>query len=111
MNGKALLTFGLTSTSPIATIVFNEFLFKPQGTSLLNSICPDDQLSTKPRHEYDTATIRAALWENHGIGTWTVKEIGCFRNTVTNVCSEALCKSLFLRPIGCPCLSPLPLLF
>jgi hypothetical protein len=91
-NGNSLSNFGLTHASPIATIVFDELLFKPQGSSALDSISPDDHLSTKPRHEYDCPTIRDDLWVNHGIGTWTVKELGRIRNTVTNVCRDVLRK-------------------
>jgi hypothetical protein len=91
-NGKALPTFGLTSACPIATIVFDDLLFKPQGSSPVDPISPDDHPSTAPRHEYDSPTIRADLWVNHGIGTWTVKELGRIRNTITNVCRDVLRK-------------------
>jgi len=49
-----------------------------------------------PRHEYDTPDIREDLWVNHGIGTFTVKEIGRTHNTVTNICRDVV-RKLFLR--------------
>jgi hypothetical protein len=32
------------------------------------------------------------LWVNHGIGTFTVKEIGRTHNTVTNICRDVVRK-------------------
>jgi hypothetical protein len=75
-NGNALSTFGLTSTSPLAIMVFDEFLFKPQGSSSADPISPEDTPVLIPRHDYDTPDIRHDLWVNHGISTFTVKEIG-----------------------------------
>jgi hypothetical protein len=109
-NGKSLSIFGLTSACPIATIVFDDLLFKPQGSSAKDSISTDDQPSTQPRHEYDSPSIRAELWVNHGIGTWTVKELGHIRNTVTNLIRDVLRKWLCLLTIFCCTrLSPLPI--
>jgi hypothetical protein len=84
-NGKAISTFGLTSTSPLARMVFDEFVFKPQGSSSANPISPEDNSLLTPRHEYDTPNIRDDLWVNHGIGTFTIKEISRTHNTVSNV--------------------------
>jgi hypothetical protein len=91
-NGNALSTFGLTSTSPLAIMVFDEFLFKPQGSSSADPISPEDTPFLTPRHDYDTPDIRHDLWVNHGIGTFTVKEIGRTRNTVTNICRDVVRK-------------------
>jgi hypothetical protein len=96
-NGKALSMFGLTSTSPLARMVFDEFVFKPQGSSSADPISPEDNSSLTPRHEYDTPNIRDNLWVNHGIGTYTVKEIGRSRNTVTNICRDVV-RKLLSRP-------------
>jgi hypothetical protein len=96
-NGKALSMFGLTSTSPLARMVFDEFVFKPQGSSSADPISPEDNSSLTPRHEYDTPDIRDDLWVNHGIGTYTVKEIGRSRNTVTNICRDVV-RKLLSRP-------------
>jgi hypothetical protein len=95
-NGNALSTFGLTSTCPLARMVFDEFVFKAQGSSSADPISPDDNSMLTPRHEYDTPNIREDLWVNHGIGTFTVKEIGRTRNTVTNICRDVV-RKLFLR--------------
>jgi hypothetical protein len=91
-NGNALSTFGLTSTCPLARMVFDKFVFKPQGSSFANPISPDNNSLLTPHHEYDTPDIREDLWVNHGIGTFTVKEIGCTHNTVTNICRDVVCK-------------------
>jgi ubiquitin len=91
-NGKALSTFGLTSTSPLARMVFDEFVFKPQGSSLADPISPEDTSFPTPRHHYDTPDIRDDLWVNHGIGTFSVKELGRVRNTFTNICRDVLRK-------------------
>jgi hypothetical protein len=91
-NGKVLSTFGLTSTSPLARMVFDEFVFKPQGSSSADPISPEDNSLLTPRHEYDTPDIRDNLWVNHGIGTFTIKEIGRTRNTVTNICRDVVRK-------------------
>jgi hypothetical protein len=91
-NGNALSTFGLTSTSPLARMVFDKFVFKSQGSSSADPISPEDNSFLTPRHEYDTPNIRDDLWVNHGIGTFTIKEIGCARNTVTNICRDVVCK-------------------
>jgi hypothetical protein len=91
-NGNALSTFGLTSTSPPARMVFDEFVFKPQGSGFANPISPEDNSLLTPRHEYDTPNIRDDLRVNHGIGTFTVKEIGRTRNTITNICRDVVRK-------------------
>jgi hypothetical protein len=40
------------------------------------------------------------LWENYGIGSFAVKEVGHMCNTITNLCCNATSKShLFLFPI------------
>jgi hypothetical protein len=91
-NGNALSMFGLTSTSPLARMVFDKFLFKPQGSSSADPISPEDNSLPTTRHEYDTPDIRDDLWVNHGIGTFTVKEIGRTRNTVTNICRDVVRK-------------------
>jgi hypothetical protein len=77
-NGSALSTFGLTSTSPLARMVFDEFVFKPQqGSSSADPISPENNSLLTPRHEYDTPNIHDDLWVNDGIGTFTIKEIIC----------------------------------
>jgi hypothetical protein len=91
-NGNALSTFGLTSTSPLARMVFDEFVFKPQGSSSVTPISPEDNSLLTPRHEYDTPNIHDDLWVNHGISTFTVKEIGHTRSTVTNICHDVVHK-------------------
>jgi hypothetical protein len=91
-NGKALSTFGLTSTSPLARMVFDKFVFKPQCSSSANPISPEDNSLLTPCHEYDTPNIRDDLWVNHGIGTYTIKEIGRTHNTITNICRDVVCK-------------------
>jgi hypothetical protein len=91
-NGRALLMFGLTSTSPLARMVFDKFVFKPQGSSSADPISPEDNSLLSPHHEYDTLNIRDDLWVNHGIDTFTIKEIGCTRNTVTNICRDVVRK-------------------
>jgi hypothetical protein len=35
-------------------MVFDEFGFKPQGSSSANPISPDDNSLLTPRHDYDT---------------------------------------------------------
>jgi hypothetical protein len=58
-------------------MVFDEFMFNPQGLSSANPISPEDNSLLTPHHEYDTPNIRDdSLWVNHGIGTFTGKEIG-----------------------------------
>jgi hypothetical protein len=91
-NGNALSTFGLTSTSLLARMVFDKFVFKPQGSSSADLISPEDNSLLTPRHEYDTHNIHDDLWVNHGIGTFTIKEIGCTRNTITNICRDVVRK-------------------
>jgi hypothetical protein len=49
--GNALSTFGLTSTCPLARMVFDKFVSKPQGSSSANSISPDNNSMLTPRHE------------------------------------------------------------
>jgi hypothetical protein len=73
-NGNALSTFGLASTFPLARMVFDGFVFKPQGSSSADPISPEGNSLLTPRHEYDTPDIRDDLWVNHGIGTFTVKK-------------------------------------
>jgi hypothetical protein len=76
-NGNSLSTFDLTSTSPLARMVFGKFVFKPQGSSSgADPISPEDKSFLTPHHEYDTPDIRDDLWVNYGIGTFTIKEIG-----------------------------------
>jgi hypothetical protein len=82
-NGNALSTFGLTSTCPLARMIFGKFVFKPQGSSSADPISPDNNSMLTPRHEYDTPNIHEDLWVNHGIGIITVKEIGRTRNTAS----------------------------
>jgi hypothetical protein len=53
---------------------------------------PDNNSLLTPRHEYDTPDIREDLCVNHGIGTFTIKEVGCTRNTVTNICRDVVRK-------------------
>jgi hypothetical protein len=91
-NGNALSTFGLTSTCPLARMVFDKFVFKPQGSSSSKPIFPDDNSMLTPRHEYDTPDIREDLWVNHGISTFTVKEFGRTHNTITNICRDVVRK-------------------
>jgi hypothetical protein len=92
-NGNALSTFGLTSTCPLTRMVFDEFVFKPQGSSFANPISPEDNSLLTPHHECDTPNIiRDNLWVNHGIGTFAVKEIGRTRNTITNICHDVVRK-------------------
>jgi hypothetical protein len=91
-NGNTLSTFGLTSTSPLARMVFDKFVFKLHGSSSSDPISPEDNSFLTPHHEYDTPDIRDDLWVNHGIGTLTVKEVGCTRNTITNICRDVVCK-------------------
>jgi hypothetical protein len=91
-NGNALSAFGLISTSPLARMVFDEFVFKPQGSSSADPISPEDNSLLTPHHEYDTPDIRDDLSVNHGIGTFSIKEIGCTRNTVTNICRDVVRK-------------------
>jgi hypothetical protein len=50
-NGNALSMFGLTSTSPLARMVCDEFVFKPQGSRSANPISPEDNLLLTPCHE------------------------------------------------------------
>jgi hypothetical protein len=66
-NGNALSTFGLTSICFLARMVFDEFVFKPQGSCSADPIFPDDNTTPTPRHEYDTPDIREDLCVNHGI--------------------------------------------
>jgi hypothetical protein len=47
-NGKSLSSFGLTSRCPLSLIVFDEIVFKPQGSSASDSISPDDKSSRTP---------------------------------------------------------------
>jgi hypothetical protein len=91
-NGKALSTFGLTSTSPLARMVFDEFVFKPQGSSSADPISPEDNSLLTPHHEYDTPDICDDLWVNHGISTYTAKEIGRTCITITHICRDIVCK-------------------
>jgi hypothetical protein len=94
-NGKSLSSFGLTSTCPLSRMVFDQFVFKPQGSSASDPISPDDKSSrTPPRHQYDSPEIREELWVTHGIGTFTIRELGRTRNTVTNICRDVLRKLL-----------------
>jgi hypothetical protein len=97
-NGKALSMFGLTSTCPLARMVFDEFVFKPQGSSSADPIAPEDTSIPTPRHHYDSPEIRDDLWVNRGIGTLTVKELGRVRNTFTNICRDVVrnCPHLYL---------------
>jgi hypothetical protein len=62
------------------------------ASSSPDSISPEDNALLTPRHEYDTPNIHDNLWVNHGIGTFTVKEIGCTRNTVTKICCDVVRK-------------------
>jgi hypothetical protein len=91
-NGNGLSTFGLTSTSPVARMVFDEVVFKPQDSSSADSISPVDNSLLTPHHEYDTPNICDDLWVNHGIGTFTIKGIRRTRNTVTNICRDVVRK-------------------
>jgi hypothetical protein len=91
-NENALSTLGLTSTSPLARMVFDKFVFKPQGSSSVNAISREDNSLLTPHHECDTPNIRDDLWVNHGIGTFTIKEIGRTRNTVTSICRDVVHK-------------------
>jgi hypothetical protein len=91
-NGKTLTMFGLTSTSPLARMVFDKFVFKPQGSSSADPISPKDNSLLTSCHEYDTPDIRDDLWVNHGIGTYTIKEIGCTHNTINNICCDVVRK-------------------
>jgi hypothetical protein len=85
----------LTSSCPLSLIVFDEIVFKPQGSSASDPISPDDKSSRTPSlHQYDTPKIRDELWVTHGIGTFTVRELGRTRNTVTNICHDVLRKLL-----------------
>jgi hypothetical protein len=91
-SGNALSTFGLTSTSPLTRMLFDKFVFKAQGSSSADPIFPEDNSLLTPRHENDTPDICDNLWVNHGIGTFTVKEISRTRSTVTNICHDVVHK-------------------
>jgi hypothetical protein len=95
----ALTSYGLSSTCPLANHIFDEVVFKSHGTTNQDAISTIiDHLP--PTHRYDNATLRKELWENYGIGSFAVKEVGCMRNTVTNICRNATSKSHgFLFPI------------
>jgi hypothetical protein len=73
-------------------MVFDKFVFKPQGSSSADPISPEDNSLLRPRHEYDTPNIHDDLWVNHGIGTYTLKEIDCTRNTIINICRDVVHK-------------------
>jgi hypothetical protein len=91
-NGNALSMFGLTSTSSLASMVFDKCVFKPQCSSSANPISPEDNSLLTPCHEYDTPDIYDDLWVKYGIGTFTVEEIGHTCNTVTNICRDVVHK-------------------
>jgi hypothetical protein len=91
----ALASYGLSSTCPLANHIFDEIVFKPHGTSNQDAI-PTFVDHLLPTHQYDNATMRKELWDNYGIGSFSVKEVGRMRNTVTNLCHDATSKSHFI---------------
>jgi uncharacterized protein YozE (UPF0346 family) len=90
----ALASYGLSSTCPLANHIFDEVVFKPHGTSNQDAISSFIE-RLPPPHRYDNATLRKELWDNYGIGSFAVKEVGRMRNTVTNLCRDATSKSRF----------------
>jgi hypothetical protein len=91
----ALASYGLSSTCPLANHIFDEIVFKPHGTSNQDAI-PTFVEHLPPNHRYDNAAMRKELWDNYGIGSFAVKEVGRMRNTVTNLCRDATSKSHFI---------------
>ena len=86
----ALTGFGLSSTCAFANFIFDEIVFKLPGST--NSDSSSSIELNNPPHPYDTAPIRADLWFNYGIGSFTVKEVGRLCNTITNICRDATSK-------------------
>jgi hypothetical protein len=83
-TGNALCGYGLTSTCALANYIFDKIMLKQHGSSARNIICVDDQSSHHHWHPYDTPQIRNDLWVTYGIGSVSVKEVGCICNSITN---------------------------
>jgi len=98
----ALASYGLSSTCPLANHIFDEIVFKPHGTSNQDAITTFVE-HLPPIHRYDNAAMRKELWDNYGIGSFAVKEVGRMRNTVTNLCRDATSKSHFFLFLSCTC--------
>jgi hypothetical protein len=81
----------LTSTSKLATLIFDEVLFKNHGSSAGDCISIDNIVKKSP-HPYDTPELRDDLWVNREIATHSIKEIGRIRNSFTNICRDAMSK-------------------
>lgn len=87
----SLADFGLTSTSTLANMIFDEVIFKNHGSSAGDCISIDDNVQTS-RHPYDTPEFRDDLWVNREIATHSIKEVGRVRNSVTNICRDTTSK-------------------
>jgi hypothetical protein len=88
---SSLPSRGLTSTSPLAKLIFDHVLFKNHGSSAGDSISIDDNVQTS-RHPYDTSEFRDDLWVNREIGARSIQEVGRIRNSVTNICRDTTSK-------------------
>ena len=89
-TAKALSTYDLTSTCALATLAFDDIIFAKNGSTVSHSIHVDLETHVSPCHPFNTPDVRKLLWEEHGIGSLCVKELGRVRNVITNTIRFAL---------------------
>jgi hypothetical protein len=104
---RALLSFGLTDKCALATLVFDAIFSSSQGTVSMPITVVDDissppsltTVSSSKQHPFDTPSLRAQLWFDYGLGTFSVKTINATRNTYTNLIRDVVSKFLFFFPL------------
>jgi hypothetical protein len=103
----AILSFGLTDKCALATLVFDAIFSSSQGTVSMPITIVDDissppsltTVSSNKQHPFDTPSLRAQLWFDYGLGTFSVKTFNAMRNTYTNLICDVVSKFLFFFPL------------
>jgi hypothetical protein len=90
-TAASLPQYGLSSTSPFATFVFEEFVFKAHGNTASQSILVDDGVSPMSgSSDYNSVQGKEDLWMQ--IGPPMVQGVGKVRNTLVTLIQESLSK-------------------
>jgi hypothetical protein len=88
-SAASLAHYGLSSVSNFAKFVFDEFVFKADGSSASSSIAVQDEVAAST-HEFNTPEGREDLWPQ--LGPSMIKGVGVVRNTLVNLLRDSLSK-------------------
>jgi hypothetical protein len=94
----ALLSFSLMDKCGLATLVFDAIFSSSQGTVSMPITIVDDissppsltTVSLNKQHPFDTLSLRAQLWFDYGLGTFSVKTFNATRNTYMNLICDVV---------------------